>query len=557
MHLGTKLGVRERIFLIGFFLTILIVTPYSVMDPINLPKMSVLGVLGFTLLGALCSRPALFKTRSQKILVLLTGLFIFHSLLILLFSGRTISEGFYGVSGRNTGFLTYLCFAVVLFFAAQISSSTFIRSYLLVFIGIGLILTIYGMIQDTGLEPFPYINIYENNVFGTFGNPNFQSAFMGIFGALLFAQVLNEGVSLIKRLILALFALSTVYSVFITNSWQGYFNFAVGIGIVIILNLFRLDQIKMGKALLGLGIIAGVVVLLGLLNQGPLASALEKGSLTARRFYWEAALRMLVDNPILCVGWDGFGDWYRRARTDNAATNYPALVSDSAHSVPLDVASSGGFPLLILYLALVILGVFSVIKVVKDKSRLSIDFIALVAAWGSYQAQSLISINQIGLGIIGWSLLGLVIGYSSYDGELGKASEKQSFKSQITNPGKSLSFFSVIGPLIGFIVGGLISLPPFIAANKFYEGMKTSDARVINANGYLKPLDLRRMLYTANVLEKNRFYKESLAIAQTATENFPDSYETWRFLATLTNATEADRTLAKSEIDRLDPSRKP
>jgi O-antigen ligase len=557
MHLGTKLGVRERIFLIGFFLTILIVTPYSVMDPINLPKMSVLGVLGFTLLGALFNRPTLFKTRIQKILVILTGLFVFHGVLILLFSGRTISQGFYGISGRNTGFLTYLSLAAVLLTTAQISSSIFIRIYLFVFIGIGLILALYGMIQNAGLEIFPYINVYENNVFGTFGNPNFQSAFMGIFGTLLFAQVLNQRESLRKRFILALFVLTAVYGVFITNSWQGYFNFFVGIGIVSALNLFRLNRNKLGSVFLGIGILVGVIVLLGLLNQGPLASALAKASLAARRLYWEAAIRMLVENPIFGVGWDGFGDWYRRARTDNAATNYPTLVSDSAHSVPLDVASSGGVPLLILYLALVILGVFSAIKVVKDKSRLSIDFIALVAAWGSYQAQSLISINQIGLGIIGWSLLGLIIGYSSYVGELGKASEKQSRKSRITNPGKSLSLLSVIGPLIGFIVGGLISIPPFIAANKFYEGMKTSDARVINANGYLKPFDLRRMLYAANILEKNKFYKESLEITQTATENFSDSYEVWIFLASLTNATEADKNLAKSEIDRLDPSRKP
>ena len=557
MHLGTKLGVRERIFLIGFFLTILIVTPYSVMDPINLPKMSVLGVLGFTLLGALFNRPALFKTRSQKILVLLIGLFIFHSLLILLFSGRTISQGFYGVSGRNTGFLTYLCFAVVLLFAAQISSSTFIRSYLLVFIGIGLILMIYGMIQNAGLEPFPYINIYKNNVFGTFGNPNFQSAFIGIFGTLLFALVLNERESTIRRSFLGLLTVASVYGVFITNSWQGYFNLAAGIGIAVILNLFRLDKLKMGKAFLGLGIVAGIIVFLGLLNQGPLASALEKASLTARRFYWEAAVRMLVDNPLFGVGWDGFGDSYRRARTDKAVISNSGLISDSAHSVPLDVASSGGFPLLILYLSLVALGVFSVIKVVKDKSHLSVNFIALVAAWGSYQAQSLISINQIGLGVIGWSLLGLIIGYSTYEGVFDQAPEKQNSKLSNKKPTKSVSFISLIGPLIGFTVGCLISIPPFIAANRFYEGMKTSDARVIYANGYLKPLDLRRMLYTGSILEKNRFYKESLAITKTATEHFPDSYETWKFLATLTNATKADKTLAQSEIDRLDPSREP
>jgi len=553
----TKLDFREKIYLIGFLLTILTVTPYSVMDPINLPKMSVLGVLSFTLLGALLNRRVLFKTRVQKLLVILTGLFILHGLLVLFFSGRTINQGLYGISGRNTGFLTYLCFAVVLYTAAQISSAMFVRAFFRVFMAIGFILMLYGMIQDLGLEPFPYINVYENNVFGTFGNPNFQSAFMGIFGALLFALVLNESESLIKRLILGLLTLACVYGVFITNSWQGFFNFGAGIGIAIILNLYRLNRIKLGSIFLSLGIVSGLIILSGLLNQGPLASTLEKASLTARRLYWEAAVRMLVDNPVFGVGWDGFGDWYRRARTDSAAVNYANLISDSAHSVPLDVASSGGFPLLILYLSFVVLGVFSVIKVVKNKSHLSVNFIALVAAWGSYQAQSLISINQIGLGVLGWSLLGLIIGYSAYEGDLNQTSKKQNSKLRIKNSAKSVSFTSLLGPLIGFIVGCLVSVPPFIAANKFYEGMKTSDARVINSNGYLKPLDLQRMLYAANILEKNRFYKESHAIAQTATENFPDSYDAWRFLSTLTNATKFEKTLAKSELDRLDPSRKP
>jgi hypothetical protein len=132
MQVFAKVTARESIFLVGFFLAVLTVTPYSVMDPINLPKMSVLGVLGFTLLGALFNRPALFKTKIQKLLVIFTGLFISHGVLILLFSGRTISQGFYGISGRNTGFLTYLCLAAVLLTAAQISTSTFIRIYLFV-----------------------------------------------------------------------------------------------------------------------------------------------------------------------------------------------------------------------------------------------------------------------------------------------------------------------------------------------------------------------------------------------------------------------------------------
>jgi O-antigen ligase len=557
MHGLGKMGAREGIFLSGFFLSILTVTPYSVMDPINLPKMTVLGIVSFTLLGACLNRKAFSQLRIQKLPLTLAGLFIFQGLLVLTLSGRNINEGLYGVSGRNTGFLTYLSFSIILFAASLLASNAFLKSYLSVLIVTGLLLLIYGVIQHIGLEPFPYINAYENNVFGTFGNPNFQSAFMGIFGSLLFALTLNQKNSLRVRLAFALMTCAAVFGVFITNSWQGFFNFAAGAGVALVLNLYRLRKKVIASFLLALGVSLGTLVFMGLLNQGPLAALLQKASLSARRLYWEAGLRMLLDHPLFGVGWDGFGDWFRRGRTLEAATKNGNLISDSAHSVPIDVASGGGIPLLFLYLFFIVLAVLSVIKVVKSQRELSVNFVALVAAWVSYQAQSLISISQIGLGVIGWSLTGLIIGYSYFTNSESKVSDSQPSKSNRKTTQETLSFTAYFTPLVGLIIGCLIFLPPFVSANKFYEGIKTSDARVINANAYLKPLELRRMLYAASVLERNEFFKESLEITKAANKAFPDSFDTWRFLAQLTMASEADKLQSQKEQLRLDPNLKP
>lgn len=534
-------------------MAVLTVTPYWVMDPMNLPKMTILGILGFTLLGTSINSHVLDRVREQKVLTVLGGAFIFNGLLVLFLSDRTINEGLFGVSGRNTGFLTYFGFTIVLLVAAQLSSASFNKSFIYVFTGIGVILSVYGMIQHLGLEPFPYVNIYENNVFGTFGNPNFQSAFMGIFSALVFCLALDERDSTRKRFLMASLALVGVYGVFITNSWQGFFNVAAGAGIAIVLNLFRLNKEKLGLFFLGIGCALAILVALGLFNQGPFRSALAKASLSARRLYWEAAVQMLLGNPFLGVGWDGFGDWFRRSRSADAAKFNPGLISDSAHSVPLDIASGGGIPLLVLYLSFILLAILAVVKVVKSKRELSVNYIALVAAWGSYQAQSLISINQIGLGIIGWSLTGLVIGYAYMERPENRFNSERPIKLIARKPTQNFSFTSFFAPLVGLIIGCLVSLPPYISASRFYEGMKTSDARVINVNAYLEPLDLRRMLYAASVLERNKFYKEAHEIASTATQNFKDSFEVWSFLLTLTNSTNEDKAKAKVEMKRLDP----
>ena len=120
---------------------------------------------------------------------------------------------------------------------------------------------------------------------------------------------------------------------------------------------------------------------------------------------------MITDHPFFGVGMDGFGDWYRRSRSPEAVKFNAGIFTDTAHNIPLDIGASGGLPLLIIYLAIVGLALYSIIKVIKRKSEFDVMFAALVAGWVAYEAQSLISINQLALGVWGWSLTGLIIGY--------------------------------------------------------------------------------------------------------------------------------------------------
>ena len=121
---------------------------------------------------------------------------------------------------------------------------------------------------------------------------------------------------------------------------------------------------SLGRAVGGLGLIGSSLVFLGLINAGPLAGYLYKPSLEARGFYWRAGIRMLIEHPFFGVGMDGFGDWYRRARTLEDTLFNPGLASNTAHNVFIDIASNGGFPLIALYLAILGLVIFSITKVV-------------------------------------------------------------------------------------------------------------------------------------------------------------------------------------------------
>jgi O-antigen ligase len=58
------------------------------------------------------------------------------------------------------------------------------------------------------------------------------------------------------------------------------------------------------------------------------------------------------EHPLTGVGMDSYGDWYRRARSENAATVLPGpkTITNAAHNVVIDFFAFGGWPLLLAYL---------------------------------------------------------------------------------------------------------------------------------------------------------------------------------------------------------------
>ena len=345
--------------------------------------------------------------------------------------------------------------------------------------------------------------------------------------------------------ILALYVISS-------SSQQGYISFIAGFAGAVIMYLFKKQRVALGWAVFGAFGTATIVFGLGLYNKGPLAEIVYQSSVQARTFFWRAAIQMMMEHPFNGVGMDGFGDWYRRSRTEEIAKFNSGIVSTAAHSIPLDIGSNGGVPLFVLYVSILGLAVLSIIRLLVRKSEFDPMFAALVAAWVAYEVQTLMSINQLGLGVWGWLLTGFIIGYEINTREpapfenkvVGKKSE--SISSNL--PGGALL---VVLMMSG--IGFAIALPLYLSADKFFNALQSGDVRIIQSAAYLQPYDRSRFLYVASIFTQNDLEFRAIKILRDASEIYPDSFEIWQQWSTIDSASPADIAHAKAEMKRLDP----
>ena len=539
------------------YATTLLVLPYTVSDPINLPKMVLLVGIAGALAGVLLFNAKGLVTKSHKPILISSALFIIYLLIVLAKSGVAFPENLYGTAGRNTGVATYASFAVVGLACALISSETMIGRVFTSLLLIGVFLLGYGILQFFGLEPFPYINTYESNVFGTFGNPNFQSSFMGMLAVLAAAFTLKSSLKSATRIGSFTLVVSSLVGVYLTDSIQGFFNFALGFSFIVLFYLISTGR-KIFARIMGVLLLLGTLsIVAAFLNTGPLAGILYKGSMSARVYYWETAIRIAFDHPFFGIGMDQYVDWLRVYRTsEQVATN---ITADSAHNIYLDVLSGGGFPLFLLFCSFTTLTIISIFRVNKRAELPSGNYFALVGLWVAYQAQSLISISQIGVAIWGWVFSGLLIGYEiNTRGAAGKDTNRELFPKTKTK--KTQEKRSPIHPKLvvvtsaGLALGLAVALPPFVSAQHYYNAFKTSDARVIKQAAFLKPYNRNSFMQVAGILSSNKFQKDALDVAKEGVIHFPNSFALWKVVADLSAKGSQDQIEAIKRLHTLDPN---
>jgi hypothetical protein len=290
-------------------------------------------------------------------------------------------------------------------------------------------------------------------------------------------------------------------------------------------------------------ILAGSVSILGILQIGPLSDLLYKTSVRQRGYYWNAAIEMMKSHPITGIGLDSFGDWYFQMRSANAALNSLTVQSNAAHNVFLDIGSNGGFILFILYLIIVVSIFYFGVKTILRKEKFDPFYSAIFASWVGYQAQSIISINQIGLAIWGWVLGGLIVGgYIEFENKI-------ELKSKV----KGLSKNSLILPFALGTLGLILSSLPFQADHGFRKASNLRDGQAVMNSLQTFPKDTGRMLQAANIFLASNLPDQAVAIAREITLINPRDFNAWLLLVETLPKNSEEQINALKTLNRLNP----
>jgi O-antigen ligase len=554
-------STMAKLLFIGVPFTSMFLITGSVTDPVNVTKFLALGGVGFASLSLFLFRGVKGGIATSRAALILAGLFMVFSIISTVTSESPLPQNLYGVFGRNTGFLTYLFLAGLFLGALTLERIDSFRKLYLGLFFTGVINVLYCTWAIFFGDFIGWNNPY-GNILGLFGNPNFIGAFLGIWISATVGYLLGATMSIWQRILTVALLIVSLYAVYKSHAVQGVVVTAAGVATV---GFFFIRSKTKGwlpvslysSAVLGFGFVA----LAGALQKGPLADLVYKTSVSLRGSYWNAGIQTGLSHPLTGAGMDGYGDWYRRSRSVNAATVMPGpnTVTNSAHNVVLDIFSYGGFPLLLSYLGLLLLGALAILRGLKRTRTYDPIFVGLSVAWIGYQLQSLISINQIGLAVWGWVLTGALIAYESSKRN-NELTSNNSETSKESKRGPRVKKDEVISsPLIaglGLVVGLILACPPISADMAWFKATGSGNLAEVEkalSPSYLHPASSERLVNVVAILENSQLFEKAREYAIKATEYNPENFDSWNALYSVKNSTPGEKALALKNMKRLDP----
>ena len=255
-----------RVFYIGAPLVTLFIIDGSVTDPVNTPKLFVLGIVAFSALGVVLSKAPKFTRMKWVTLAGLPLIFLAVSIEVLISSKAPFSQSFFGSYGRNNGFLMYALLVLILIAASFLTHEGGIKKIVYGLLTAGIINLIYcGWVLLFG-DFLSWSNPY-GNILGTLGNPNFIGAFLGIFGTIWFALAIAPSTHRVIKIVSFAVLPVTVVETYLSHAIQGRVLLVFGCGLVGFFWLrdrYKSNYVSIGY--LSFGVIVAVLAVAGSLQ---------------------------------------------------------------------------------------------------------------------------------------------------------------------------------------------------------------------------------------------------------------------------------------------------
>ena len=248
---------------------------------------------------------------------------------------------------------------------------------------------------------------------------------------------------------------------------------------------------------------------------------------------------MFLDHPIFGVGIDRFGAYFKEyIDVDYWARFGSGRTSSNAHNVIIQTFATGGLLVGIAYLSLlgfIFWRALIALKIADAANKIHVTII--FASWIAYQAQSMVSIDNLGIAVWGWLLGGILVGLSFTD-DIKLVSVQKYFSTSRTARSPKLAFLFSTPILISvsFLVAFLYRGEGlFYEQKKILASQNTSnnlEFREIALSTLETPLlDPRYKFQTSVSLVNNGFVEDGLSGLISQQKNDPRDLLTLNALA--------------------------
>jgi hypothetical protein len=218
-------------------------------------------------------------------------------------------------------------------------------------------------------------------------------------------------------------------------------------------------------------------------------------------------------------------------------------MTDNAHNYFLEYAATGGYPLAIFYLLLVVITLYSFISLQRKIQQFNTKLTVIFCVWLVFQLQSIISPGTITFLVWNAIISGYLIGAN--------AKYKVGQQNQIIDKHKPIQFRLIANLL--FISGLIIMLPLFNADRKLQTGATKRNATIVmQALTSYPESSVKYNLFIQQLFTSNLF-PQALEMGRAAVAFNPNAVSAWAAIFVNPQAPLQERIAAKEQILRLDP----